>query len=236
MSRLNHHMGVINDATNTRLLIVWKQNPQNPLMSLVIKIDSVTKTVDRDMLLEMVSSAAAQNEPDFFTILQKKNLLKYYHDSHIFTAMPIDQVIMTPGDGRRIPLREIVNAINTANGTPALPDPSFLENMSDANPLASKMKEESSGEKNKAGIAKSILTQAKLMQQETNKLLQKAFSMDYNLKNEWVKMFPGESTNNAVPTQQSTPEKQVVKKKIKKKMKKQKKQILLETPKETNVA
>lgn len=188
-ARLNHHTGILNDATNTRLIVVCKQDPINPLMAFAIKIDSVPKNVDRDMLMEMASSDAAQREPNFSTILQNRQLLKYYFDSHLIAQIPVDNILMTPGDGRKVPLREIINAINSANGLAKLPDPEILENVSSANPYASQQKESLTLDNNKAGIAKNLFIQAKLMQQDVNKKLEEAFAMDYTLRNEWLRIF-----------------------------------------------
>lgn len=182
MSTFNSHAATLNDGLGTRLIVAYKQLPDAPLKALVIKVDSITSNTDRDELLILAKSPQAQKEKDFINLLSQKNLLTYYHTNKLLEAVDIDSVLMTPGDGQKIPLRQVLDSINAQNGVGPLPTQEQLRNVSQANPNAVQQRAELLNKEGNAAIAKSILAQAKFMQEEVNKKLEQAYNLDPSLR------------------------------------------------------
>jgi len=178
MANLNVHAAETKDGLGTRLIVAYKQIPGNPLRALVIKVDSMTRDVDRDELRNMVTSREAQAERDFINHLHNKKLLNYYHENRYFTDMSIDDVVMTPGNGQKIPLREVINSLNARNGLGQLPTQEEMNNLSQKDPAASMKRDELMQAGSKTAMAKNALIQAKLMQDEVNKKIKQALELD----------------------------------------------------------
>jgi hypothetical protein len=182
MSNLNIHAATLKDGHGTRLVVAYKQIPGNPLNALVIKVDSLARTVDRDELLILSKSTEAQREKDFINLLHRKGLLEHFHNSGYLSAVSVDDVLMTPGDGKKIPLRDIVNAINHQQGIADLPTVEEMQHISEANPHAAEIKQELLDTSNKQAIAKSIFFQANMLQEEANRKYEQAFGLDPSLR------------------------------------------------------
>ncbi len=165
----NIHMGQLKDGT--RVVVAYKQIPNNPLQALVIKIDSLIKDVDRDELKIMIADNTAQLEKDFINYLHRKGLLDYYHKNNLFAAVDIDNVLMTPhgASGQTIELRTVINAINQQNGLGPLPTKEDFNNISKANPLAKELQEDLNQTEDKLGIAKSLIFQADMLIKEAER-------------------------------------------------------------------
>lgn len=179
---LNVHAAEMNDATSTRLIVAYKQIPGDTMHSLVIKIDSMKRDVDREELRIMINSPEGQGSRDFIEILHKKNLLKFYHDSGYFTKVPVDSVVMTPGNGQKIPLRDVINLLNKQNGLAPMPTVNEMNNISSKDPMASQKRDELLQTGSKTNIAKNILVEAKLLQDEVKRKINQALSVDPSVK------------------------------------------------------
>lgn len=177
----NMHMATLNNGLAVRLVVAYKQIPDAPLKALVINVDKLVKTVDRDELLVMVQSPQAAQEKDFINVLNKKGLLEFYHKAGYFEAVSIDDVIMAPDAATRIPLRTVINEMNKMNGVGPLPTPEQMAAISQGNPHATAMRAEALLEEGNHGIAKTVLVQAKMMQDEANKKFAEALRLDPSL-------------------------------------------------------
>lgn len=182
MAILNVHAAELKDNLGTRLIVAYKQIPGSVMNALVIKIDSMTRDVDREELRHMVSSREAQVERDFINILHKKNLLKFYQDNNYFTKVAVDDVVMTPGNGQKIPLRDVINMINQKNGVGPMPTQAELDSLSTKDPLAQQKHNELMQTESKTNIAKNILVEAKLLQDEVKRKINQALSVDPSVK------------------------------------------------------
>lgn len=182
MSNLNIHAATLTDGLSTRLIVAYKQIPGAPLKALVIKVDSLVRTVDRDELLILAKSSDAQREKDFINVLHRKGLLQFYQTNKFFETVSVDEVLMTPGDGKKIPLRQIINAINGSQGVGDLPSQEQMDNISKANPHAVQQANELLDTSNKKNIARSIFVQAKMLQDEADKKFEQAVGLDPELR------------------------------------------------------
>lgn len=177
------HLATYNNGLGARLVVAYKQIlPDKPLTALVINVDKMVKNVDRDELLAMVHSREGAAERNFVDHLHKKGLLSYYHKSGFFEPVSIDNVIMTPGDGQNIPLRDVINALNAQSGVGPLPTQDQMDSLSTANPLASKQREQALNTENNHAVAKSIVVQAKMLMDDVNRKLDEALRLDPSLK------------------------------------------------------
>lgn len=207
MANLNVHAAQLTDGLGTRLIVAYKQIPGNPLRSLVIKLDSMTRDVDREELRSMVTSPEGQAERDFINILHKKNLLKFYHDNKYFSDVAIDDVVMTPGNGQSIPLREVINSLNQRNGLGPLPTPEQLKNLSEKDPASSMKRDELMQAGSKTAMAKNALIQAKLMQDEVNKKIKQALELDPSVKPIADRILQGLALEEPIRVELATPAK-----------------------------
>lgn len=178
----NMHLATTKDGLGTRLVVAYKQNPKDPLKALVINVDKIIRNVDRDELLIMVQSPEGSKERDFIDYIHKKGLLQYYHENKFFEAMDVDDVIMTPDNNTRIPLRTVLDAIRQQSGLAPLPTKAAMESLSEANPLSQAKKSELLNQENNAAVARSILVQAKMLMDDVNRKLDEALSIDPTLR------------------------------------------------------
>lgn len=179
---LNMHLGEVADPTSTRLIIVFKQLAESPQNALVIKIDSVSSDPLREEIWALVNDPQSQNERNFADFLHKRGRLQLCHESKILTVMSIDQVKMTPGNGQKIPLRDVINSLNARNGLPPLPSKEEYETISQADPRAADRKRELDQTESKSAIARSIMVQAKLLQAEVDRKMNEAYNLDPSLR------------------------------------------------------
>ena len=182
MANLNVHAAETADGLGTRLIVAYKQIPGNPLKALVIKLDTLKSDADRDELRHMVTSPEAQAERDFINILHRKNVLNHFHNNRYFTDMDIDQVVMTPGNGQKIPLRQVINSLQERAGLAPLPTPEEMKSLSEKDPMASQKRDEMLQTGSKNAMAKNILVQAKLMHDEVAKKIKQALELDPTLQ------------------------------------------------------
>ena len=176
------HSGVLNDNLGTRVIVAYKQIPDQPLKALIIKIDSMGKNVDRDELNALLQSNDANNEKDFINTIHRKGLLQHYHNSNYFESVSIDQVSMTPNNSTKIPLRHIINEINKQKGVAPLPTDVDLQNISSANPNAVEQKAEVMETENKKGLAKTVYMQAMMLQADADRKFKEAYDLDPSLR------------------------------------------------------
>ena len=178
----NSHLAESADGLGTRYVVAFKQIPGNPSQALVIKMDTIVSAVDKDALVALVWTPGAQHQKDFINVLHDNNLLKHYQQKGYFTAVDIDEVIMTPGDGAKFPLRQVLDAINKQNGIAPVPTADAMAHIIDRNPMADRLREEVTGTQTNASIARSIMLQAKMLQDDVNRKLEEAYNLDPTLR------------------------------------------------------
>lgn len=178
----NSHTAETADGLGTRLIVAYKQIPGNPQKALVIKLDSIVSSVDRDILFSLVQSLDAQHAKDFIDVLHTKGLLALYKQKNYFTTIDIDNIVMSPGDGIRLPLRHVIDSINKMNGLAPLPTKAELDSLIDRNPQSDRLREDVTHTRQNAEIAKTILVQAKMLQDEANRKLEEAYRLDPKLR------------------------------------------------------
>lgn len=195
--RLRH---VGRHATNhSRVVVVYKQLQDDPFHAVVVYTDSLP-TVDREELLILLSSGDGQKEEDFNVALYKnKNLLGHFHQKGFLKRVHIDEIELMPEANNPIPLRTVVDLINKAKGMPTLAE---LEQVNTEHttestltglnpPVESNLTKESIDNKarttrlsadEKRSIAKGLIIQAKLLEEDMNRKLKEAYKLDASLK------------------------------------------------------
>ena len=176
------HTGELNDATQTRVAVIFRQLAEDPMHTLVIKYDTIVRDGDRDEFLKLLHSPEANRTRDFAKFLGDRGMLNYYHKAGYLKPLHIDEVVMTPGNGQRFQLRDVINSINKENGMAPLPTVDQLANLSEASPLSGSQRQELMNHQGHRATAKSILIQAQMLQNEVNKKLESAYAMDPSLR------------------------------------------------------
>lgn len=179
MAQKLRHVGKLK-GSDTRVVVVFMQLPDDPTQALVIKTDSLPD-VDRQELLALVSQETAQKEKDFANALHKAGYLQHFHEKNFLHKVNIDDVIMVPVNGESYPLRDVVNSINESEGLPSVPN---SDNLSTANPFSNELRERAEGTNDRKNVARNILYQAHLLEQEAQRKRAEAYKLDPTLNTE----------------------------------------------------
>lgn len=176
--KMMRHVGCLKDNPTVRVVVVFKQLPEDPLHALVVFPDRLTRSVDRDELFRMVAGHEGQQHEDFYVALEKENnMLTYYHKQGFLNKVHIDNITMLPQIDKPIALRKLIDDMNANRGLPPLPTNNDLKSISPLNPHAADKREEIVGDQGREAIAKNLLFQARMMQAEVDKKCEEAYSL-----------------------------------------------------------
>lgn len=110
---MKRHFGFLTN-TGTRIIVVFRALPADPKNALVVSLDSLPDSW-RDEVINACNSQAGQATVDFYTALQNRtfsdgsNALTGLHQRGYLKKVPVDQVMMTPLTGQKVPLA-LINA------------------------------------------------------------------------------------------------------------------------------
>lgn len=114
------HVGVHKD-TGHRVLVIFRQVPNEPTSCLVVETDSLPDRYHTD-LMNAVESSTAQETIDFFDYASRQFLstgepmLQGLHDKGLLRKFPTKKIVMRPGPGMEIPLEDLNNQLAAMNG------------------------------------------------------------------------------------------------------------------------
>lgn len=181
--KLMRHVGRLKAQPLSRLVVVYKQLPDDPFYALVIFPDRLVKNVDRDELVGLANSDMGQKEEVFANALYRKgNMLAHFHEMGSLKKIHIDEVEMTPTNTMAIPLREVINQVNRSRGLPELPASASQNAISSADPRAADLKESIEQSEQKEAIAKSLLMQAAMLEGDVIKKRNEAYALAPHLR------------------------------------------------------
>jgi len=128
------HVGVLKDTGN-RVVVVFRQVPNEPTNCLVAETDSMPDRYHSD-LMNAVESMTAQETTDFFEYASRQflsdgsNMLQGLHERGFLKKFPTRKVIMRPAPGVEINLEDLNNQLSAMNGEEAVVAEDAMDNKS----------------------------------------------------------------------------------------------------------
>lgn len=191
MTRFLKHVG--KNHLGSKVVVVFRELPDDQNSCLVVESQSLSDMY-HDNLMRVVESNAAQSTVDLYEVLGRSHfgdgqqMLNALHQRGLLKKYSIDQIIVEPMPNRTAPLREVNNQVRAGKGMPASvatpvqtakPDTGVVL---DTQPkTAAPVKTELSEDKKKS-VAESKLLQARLLEEDAQKLRKEAYELDPSLK------------------------------------------------------
>lgn len=190
MAQLMKHVGKFGEKP---CVVVFRELPGEQDNCLIVQTDNLDSR-QHDDLMNVVQSAEAQQANDISEVLFRRqftdgsNMLNTLHYSKKLQKVPVGLVHLTPAPNQALPLEQVNAEIRKLKGgyTPPVNDPSHL-NEGSTKPVSTE--EKASGEDDVSGIAKTLLAQATLMEEDGERMLaeaeakkQEAFRLDPSLR------------------------------------------------------
>jgi hypothetical protein len=193
MAQLMKHVGKFGEKP---CVVVFRELPGEQDYCLIVQTDNLEGR-HHDDLMSVVQSLEAQNSNDISEVLFRRqftdgsNMLNSLHYSKKLQKVPVGLVHLTPAPNQSLPLSEVNSEIRKLKGgyTPPINDSSHL-NDDTTKPLAKDDAVVSEDNDNGVvDIAKNLLAQAMLMEEDATALLkdaeskkQEAFRLDPSLR------------------------------------------------------
>jgi hypothetical protein len=199
MAKLLKHVGKFGEKP---CVVVFRELPGEQDYCLIVQTDNL-ESRQHDDLMNVVQSLEAQEANDISEVLFRRqftdgsNMLNSLHYGKKLQKVPVGLVYLTPAPNQSLPLEQVNAEIRKLKGgyTPPVNDEAHLKDTTNKSPT-SEDTVESSGEavastedEGVANIAKNLLTQATLMEEDATALLkeaetkkQEAFRLDPSLR------------------------------------------------------
>lgn len=183
---MKKHIGVLSN-TGTRIVVIFREVPGEADNCLVVELDRLPDLLNNAML-DMLSTRDAEATNDFYEVLNKRQFpdgspaLSELHRRSLLRKVPVEQVLMEPYPGRKLPLKMINDQIS-GNASE--------EADTDKAPELAKQQ------------ADSLLVQAKMLEQEAEAKRQQAYKLYPGLN---PQLSPTANETNAEPKKKGRPE------------------------------
>jgi hypothetical protein len=192
MAQLMKHVGKFGEKP---CVVVFRELPGEQDYCLIVQTDNLEGR-QHDDLMSVVQSLEAQNSNDISEVLFRRqftdgsNMLNSLHYSKKLQKVPVGLVQLTPAPNQSLPLDEVNSEIRKLKGgyTPPINDSSHL-NDDTTKPLGKEDAVVSEDDNSVVDIAKNLLAQAMLMEEDATALLkdaeskkQEAFRLDPSLR------------------------------------------------------
>jgi hypothetical protein len=155
------HVGY-DKATKRKYVVVFREIPEDTKNALVVEPAQLTERY-HDGLMSAVESSEAQGTDDLYTVLDRKlyfdgqNILAHLHVKKFLKKVSTDSVILSPTPGKEIGLDQH----NTNLGNIEIPEESTDK--------PSDFKAGQKEEEDSIGIAKNLIIQAQLLEEEARR-------------------------------------------------------------------
>jgi hypothetical protein len=175
-------------------VVVFRELPGEQDYCLIVQTDNL-ESRQHDDLMNVVQSAEAQQSNDISEVLFRRqftdgtNMLNSLHYSKKLQKVPVGLVQLTPSPNQSLPLNEVNAEIRKLKGgyTPPVNDSSHL-NDTTTKPVSTE-EPTATEDGDVSGIAKTLLAQATLMEEDGQRMLaeaeakkQEAFRLDPSLR------------------------------------------------------
>lgn len=176
-------------------VVVFRELPGEQDNCLIVQTDNLDSR-QHDDLMNVVQSAEAQQANDISEVLFRRqftdgsNMLNTLHYSKKLQKVPVGLVHLTPAPNQALPLEQVNAEIRKLKGgyTPPVNDASHL-NDTTTKPVSTETEPTATDEGDVSGIAKTLLAQATLMEEDGERMLaeaeakkQEAFRLDPSLR------------------------------------------------------
>jgi hypothetical protein len=193
MAQLMKHVGKFGEKP---CVVVFRELPGEQDCCLIVQTDNL-ESRQHDDLMNFVQSLEAQAANDISEVLFRRqftdgtNMLNSLHYSKKLQKVPVNLVQLTPSPNQSLPLEEVNAEIRKLKGgyTPPVNDASHLNDESTQSVTKDDSATASADDDGVANIAKNLLTQATLMEEDATALLkeaetkkQEAFRLDPSLR------------------------------------------------------
>ncbi len=193
MAQLMKHVGKFGEKP---CVVVFRELPGEHDYCLIVQTDNLDSR-QHDDLMGVVQSLEAQNSNDISEVLFRRqftdgsNMLNSLHYGKKLQKVPVGLVHLTPAPNQALPLEQVNAEIRKLKGgyTPPVNDASHLNDETTKSVIREDAVTESVEDDGVASIAKNLLTQATLMEEDATKLLkeaetkkQEAFRLDPSLR------------------------------------------------------
>jgi len=187
MSRNIKHVGQLIN-TQRRVVVVFREVPDEPNNCLVVDTDALPDWMHDDVI-NAVESPGSQNSANFYEYAQRSvftdgsNMLQTLHNRGLLHKTATDNVMMLPNTEVKIRLDELNTLIREQN-----PEANDVMMSDDQVQMAGKDVAEptpTSGQpevQDDTAMAKTLLDQAKVFEQEAKNLKEQAYEMAPDLK------------------------------------------------------
>lgn len=193
MARNIKHVGHLTN-TGKRCVVVFREIPDQPDHCLIVDTDALRDWMHDDVI-NAVESQGAQTASNFYEYAQRSvltdgsNMLQAMHIRKLLQKVPTNIVKMTPNNTQSIMLDELNKLIREQNGDkPAImpqKDPNALDmahKQTEAVQPAPQPAPAQDSVVDNVELAKSMLSQASLFENEAKSLREQAYEMDPTLK------------------------------------------------------
>jgi hypothetical protein len=192
MAQLMKHVGKFGEKP---CVVVFRELPGEQDHCLIVQTDNL-ESRQHDDLMNVVQSLEAQGANDISEVLFRRqftdgtNMLNSLHYGKKLQKVPVGLVQLTPSPNQALPLEEVNAEIRKLKGgyTPPVNDASHLNDESTQSVTKDDSVTASADDDGVANIAKNLLTQATLMEEDATALLkeaetkkQEAFRLDPSL-------------------------------------------------------
>jgi hypothetical protein len=192
MPQLMKHVGKFGEKP---CVVVFRELPGEQDYCLIVQTDSL-ESRQHDDLMNVVQSAEAQQANDISEVLFRRqftdgsNMLNTLHYSKKLQKVPVGLVHLTPSPNQSMPLDQVNSEIRKLKGgyTPPVNDSSHL-NDTTTKPVSTEAESTVTEDDDVSGIAKTLLAQATLMEEDGQRMLteaeakkQEAFRLDPSLR------------------------------------------------------
>jgi hypothetical protein len=193
MAQLMKHVGKFGEKP---CVVVFRELPGEQDCCLIVQTDNL-ESRQHDDLMNVVQSLEAQAANDISEVLFRRqftdgtNMLNSLHYSKKLQKVAVSLVQLTPSPNQSLPLEEVNAEIRKLKGgyTPPVNDASHLNDESTQSVTKDDSATASADDDGVANIAKNLLTQATLMEEDATALLkeaetkkQEAFRLDPSLR------------------------------------------------------
>jgi hypothetical protein len=193
MAQLMKHVGKFGEKP---CIVVFRELPGEQDNCLIVQTDNLDSR-QHDDLMNVLQSSEAQQANDISEVLFRRqftdgsNMLNTLHYGKKLQNVPVGLVQLTPAPNQSLPLDQVNAEIRKLKGgyTPPVNDPSHLGETSTKPVSTTEATSDTNAESDVSGIAKTLLAQATLMEEDGQRMLteaeakkQEAFRLDPSLR------------------------------------------------------
>jgi len=193
MAKLLKHVGKFGEKP---CVVVFRELPGEQDYCLIVQTDNL-ESRQHDDLMNVVQSLEAQEANDISEVLFRRqftdgsNMLNSLHYGKKLQKVPVGLVQLTPAPNQSLPLEQVNAEVRKLKGgyTPPITDETHLKETAKSTDESSQEEVASADDEGVASIAKNLLAQATLMEEDATALLkeaetkkQEAFRLDPSLR------------------------------------------------------